>query len=105
MQYVRRTDGEGTPDARTVRYEYDNPQTNLPARVAAPSVSAGGVTETHVTHALGTPPTEVTQRGFRADGTPVSRTLHLPRDNRGRVSAVDGPRDARGVGRSRDTPV
>jgi RHS repeat-associated protein len=92
-QMTSRTEAWGTALARTTTFAYYSPSLALPTAITRPSVYAGQSATTQLSYdPVHLRPTQVSESGFRPDGTAVSRTTSFQYNARGQVTQIDGPR-------------
>lgn len=91
-QRTSMTEALGTPEARTTTYTYLSDDLDLPVTVTRDGVTGA---QTHVTttqYDAALNPISITQNGFDASGSPVSRQSQFGYDSNGRLTSIDGPR-------------
>lgn len=86
------TEAAGTPSARTTTYSYYSPAVDLVTSISRPSVSSGAQRVTTISYDAGFNVDTITETGYQADGTAISRATDLDFDNVGRVVQINGPR-------------
>jgi len=77
--------------ARTTTYQYLSTSLDLPTVIESPSVFGGNTARITIGYS-GNLPTSISQSGFTASGTAVSRDLALGYNSYGQVISIDGPR-------------
>jgi len=91
-QRTSMTEALGSAEARTTTYTYLSDDLDLPITVTRDGVNGA---QTHVTttqYDAALNPISITQTGFDASGTPVSRQIQFGYDADGRLISIDGPR-------------
>ncbi|GAB6041819.1 RHS repeat-associated core domain-containing protein [Endothiovibrio diazotrophicus] len=91
-QRIAVIEADGTPEARERTITYLDPDLDLPTRIKEPSVQDGALKVTRIDYNDALKPVTLTVEGFTPDGDPVSRSVALSYDDRGRLTASDGPR-------------
>jgi RHS repeat-associated protein len=86
------TEAEDTPQERSVTYTYDPQFQNKVAKINEPSVFPGGSKTTSYSYDVFGNTTSITVKGYRPDGTPVSRTRTFNYDGPyHQLSEINGP--------------
>ncbi|MEJ2392880.1 MAG: RHS repeat-associated core domain-containing protein [Gammaproteobacteria bacterium] len=87
-----RTEAAGTPQARTLSYQYTSDSLALPSEITRPSVCSGASQQTDITYDGHHNPISITETGYTPNCSPVTRTLSLAYNNAGQIIRIDGPR-------------
>jgi RHS repeat-associated protein len=86
------TEAAGTPQARTVSYQYGTDGLALPIEIDRPSVCAGSSQQTVITYDAHHNPIQITENGYTPACSAISRSLNLAYNSAGQVTRIDGPR-------------
>ena len=92
-QKVSMTEAAGTPEQKTTTYTYYSNDIDLVTHVTQESIFSGNHHEIITVYDTDLNPVSVTQAGFQADGSAISRSTSMTYDSEGRVLTIDGPRD------------
>ncbi|ANJ67403.1 hypothetical protein A9404_08435 [Halothiobacillus diazotrophicus] len=86
------TQAAGTPQARTVSYQYGSDGLALPVEIDRPSVCSTATQRTVITYDAQHNPIQITENGDTPSCSAISRTLNLGYNSAGQVTKIDGPR-------------
>ncbi|MBD3813785.1 MAG: RHS repeat protein [Betaproteobacteria bacterium] len=86
------TEAAGTPQARTVSYQYGTDGLALPVEIDRPSVCAGSSQQTIIIYDAHHNPVQITENGYTPACSAISRSLNLAYNSAGQVTQIDGPR-------------
>ncbi len=90
-QKISKTEAAGTSSARTTEYKYVSAQLDLVTETRNPSVKTGQYKVTQLEYNSNNTVKKTTQKGFRADGSAISRITSYKYNNLGQVTEINSP--------------
>jgi RHS repeat-associated protein len=86
------TEAAGTPQARTVSYQYGTDGLALPVEIDRPSVCASATQKTQISYDANHNPIQITETGYTPSCSAITRRMSLGYNAAGQVNRIDGPR-------------